>query len=43
MMPTCTHPPARLYSWWARDDRLPHGGLLCVVCLACRAILRGGA
>lgn len=34
--PTCPHPAARLYAWYALD------GTLCIACSDCGAILKGG-
>jgi hypothetical protein len=39
----CPHPGPRLYTWFARDDRLPAGRVLVVCCLDCHAVLRGAA
>lgn len=36
----CPHPPTRLHSWYARDDRAT-APVLCVACSQCGAILRG--
>ncbi len=36
---TCPHPPRRLYSWFARDDRYPKCEVLVVVCLDCHKTL----
>ena len=41
--PVCVHPPERLYTWFARDDRLPSGMTVCVGCCQCGAILKGQA
>jgi hypothetical protein len=41
--PPCPHPGPRLYTWMARDDRLPAGRVLVVCCLDCHAVLRGAA
>jgi hypothetical protein len=41
--PRCHHPAPRLYTWFARDDRLPAGRVLVVCCLDCHAVLRGAA
>lgn len=38
----CKHPPHRLYSWWAKDGR-GERTILCVVCLECKKVLKGGA
>lgn len=38
----CDHPPHRLSAWWARDDRLPTGRVLCIACNVCGAVLLGG-
>ena len=38
---TCTHPPEKLYTWFARDDNQPSGMMVCVGCCQCGAILRG--
>jgi len=37
--PDCPHPPAKIYSWYARDDTAPTGKHLCVAC-QCGAVLR---
>lgn len=34
---TCSHPPTRLFAWYAND------GTLCVCCCECGAVLKGGA
>lgn len=39
----CTHPPAELYSWYARHDGMPGGRVLVVTCKACGKVLQGGA
>jgi hypothetical protein len=41
--PPCPHPGPRLYTWFARDDRLPAGRVLVVCCLDCHTVLRGAA
>jgi len=33
----CTHPPQRIYAWWAYD------GTLCAACCDCGAVLAGAA
>jgi hypothetical protein len=46
--PPCPHPGPRLYTWFARDDRVKAGRwgpgrVLVVCCLDCHAVLRGVA
>ena len=36
-MPPCTHPPARLFAWFAYD------GTLCTACCDCGEVLTGAA
>jgi hypothetical protein len=36
-MAPCTHPPTRLYCWYATD------GVLCITCCKCGAVLKGAA
>jgi len=36
-MPPCTHPPTRLFAWFAHD------GTLCTACCDCGDVLTGAA
>lgn len=39
----CHHPPAELFTWYARHDGMPGGRVLVVTCKACGNVLQGGA
>jgi hypothetical protein len=39
-LPMCVHPSANLHAWW---EETPSGRVLSVKCLACGALLLGGA
>jgi hypothetical protein len=41
-VPTCSHPPTRLYSWFAYDLVTDKNDWLCIACCACGARLKGG-
>ena len=40
---TCTHKPAHLYTWFARDDSTPNGKRLVIACKSCKTIITGKA
>lgn len=35
----CSHPIRRHYCWYARDDTVPSGVVLCIACCDCGQVL----
>lgn len=40
---SCSHPPERIYAWWAYNCRTGKNDILCAACCDCGAVLAGGA
>jgi len=39
----CSHPPERIYAWWAYNCRTGKKDILCAGCCACGQVLAGAA
>lgn len=39
----CSHPPERIYAWWAYNCRTGKNDILCAGCCVCGQVLAGAA